>query len=141
LHTSNKNKPTNTTTKTFYREFSEGGNCIYYDEPNMLKAVEKRLGELKVTRLTLPDLALPEDIEKMMASGGYGALVGEGATDPNLAMHLEQLKGDVKTLGVLEFQLQTHFLRMQKRREGAEAELIGMELDNTHNNSGFKRED
>jgi len=128
----------------FFREFEEGGNCIWYNEPGMLAAVEKRLGSLKVTQLALPDLKLPAEIEKMMKNGGYGEYLGEGAENPLLALHLEQLKGDVRTLGVLEFQLQSHFLRMQKRREGTEGggediDLMAMEVEEKHASSGFGR--
>jgi len=96
-----------------------------------------------VTQLSLPELKLPDNIESMMANGGYGEFSGEGAVDPKLQLHLEQLKGDVKVLGVLEFQLQTQFLRMQKRREGGGDEggvrLDAMDLDSKHNSSGYKR--
>jgi hypothetical protein len=108
----------------------------------MLKAVEKRLGDLKVAQLALPDLALPDEIEQMMANGGYGSAAGEGAVDPDLAQHLEQLKGDVKTLGVLEFQLQTHFLRQQRKAAcedmEVEEQVGGLGVLEGHDTTGYQ---
>jgi len=100
--------------------FAEGGNCIYYDEGALLKGVEKRLGELPITEISYPELVLPENIVTMLKSGGYGEMADDshGMQNEELALHLESLKGEVKDLGVMEFQLQANYLRMRTREWG-----------------------
>ncbi|GMH78236.1 hypothetical protein TL16_g12787 [Triparma laevis f. inornata] len=124
------------------RLFEEGGNCRWNDEGRQLHDVEKRLGGLKVTELRLPELKLPQEIEDILKGGGFGAMAGSDASNPELALHLEQLAGDVKDLGVLEFNLQTNWLRGMRREQGGEGdeegeeELADMKLT-AHASTGF----
>ena len=72
-----------------------------------------------MTELKLPDLVLPEDIQTILKGGGFGEAAGTDASNPELALHLEQLAGNVKDLGVLEFNLQTNWLRNLRRKQTA----------------------
>lgn len=122
------------------RLFEEGGNCRWNDEGRQLHDVEKRLGGLKVTELKLPDLVLPDDIQAILKGGGFGEAAGADASNPELALHLEQLAGDVKDLGVLEFNLQTNWLRNLRRQADAnddDVKMRSLSVEQKHSSSMF----
>lgn len=104
------------------RELLERGGCtIWYDEANLLGAVEKRLGE------KIPELgqgySLPENLRRT-GSGGeasveYGSEVGKGggisAEDrARIEAHVQSLKPAVRELAGLEIEAQNIWLGMMQ---------------------------
>ena len=97
---------------------SAGGCCIWYDEPALLKGVEKRLG------------AQIESLDAFVArqpkggGGGapqFGATYGQakdGGLNEQTSAHLEQLAPAVSELAALEVRAQKAFLLGIKRELG-----------------------
>ena len=95
---------------------SAGGCCIWYDEPALLKGVEKRLG------------AQIESLDAFVAKGGggssqFGATYGQakdGGLTEQTSAHLEQLAPAVSELAALEVRAQKAFLLGIKRELGGD---------------------
>jgi len=61
---------------------------------------------------------------------------GKDASNPEFALHLAELSGEVKELGVLEFNLQTNWLRSMYRKVEEEGEEGGGGFDSLNIESG-----
>ena len=104
-----------------------GGCCIWYDEPKLLVAVEKRMGSTskgndeegsgaaatKIRELG-PGYALPDGIE----AAAYGEVRDSGG-DGGSSGHVEQLQGAVEELKSLETSATISFYSLQQRFNGA----------------------
>merc|ERR1712072_1057723 len=47
------------------RDFEKGGNCVWYDEPDLLKKVEAKLGQ-KVPTMDAADLTFPPELRDVV---------------------------------------------------------------------------
>ncbi|CAN0441018.1 unnamed protein product [Ascophyllum nodosum] len=97
---------------------SQGGCTIWYDEPNLLKAVETRL-HAPIAELD-PGYALPPSLS---GGGGeaspieYGGKVSEGGSSADRARleeHVQSLRPTVRELAGLEFKAQNIWLGMMQ---------------------------
>jgi ATP-dependent RNA helicase DDX1 len=100
------------------RELKERGGCtIWYDEPQYLSNIEKRL-DMKIPEL-LPDYSLPPEIAEL------GAVYGEDAVrsdaDSAVKRHVELLRPAVQDLGAMETAAQNLFLSYSLRFRSREA--------------------
>ena len=86
---------------------SEGGCCIWYDEPTLLKGVQTRLG----TTLETLDAFLirqPGGVASLTAQYGQAK---EGGLNDETAAHLAQLAPEIAQLAALETQAQLAYFR------------------------------
>jgi len=92
----------------------QGGHTIWYNEPELLKACEGRVGH-PIARLD-EDMGLPKEIAvKMKAQGGtYGEERGSGAR-ADVMERVERLRPVVKRLADLEVEAQHSFHNMKRR--------------------------
>jgi len=95
-----------------------GGCCTWYDEADLLSQVEKRLGGIKIPRMSSSNLNLPREISDAM---NRGVLFGsssqfEGKVKSDKAMNA--LRKAVKNLSYLEIRAQRSFFDMARRFGG-----------------------
>ena len=95
------------------------GNCVWYDEPSLIKQVEEHLTKNKVepTRLTWPDkMTIPENLQRILDGGGYGNLAGEDGdgTDPELLAKLSTLESKVHQVQATEVLLQNNYWKFKR---------------------------
>ena len=100
------------------RDFDAGGNCIWYDEPALLAAVEKRLGR-PIEELG-PGLSLPDGMGAAATGVAYGEMVddaagggGGGGGTAALAERVRALAGDVRELAAMEVEAQQIYLTLR----------------------------
>jgi len=105
-------KPWLSPTRSDVRTNDEGGHTIWYDEPALLKEVEKRLGH-PIQRLGL-DLKLPGSNPSKAGSVVYGKEKGGGHSKVT-AEHMEQLKPNVAALARLEVVAQTSYWSFKRK--------------------------
>ncbi|KAG2489591.1 hypothetical protein HYH03_011872 [Edaphochlamys debaryana] len=97
----------------------KGGHTIWYDEKELLGAIEARLGR------SIPamndDFSLPQDLAERLAAAGdkYGQQRG-GGVSKEVSEHLEAIAQNVQHLASLEWSVQTSFLRLKQRWQSAQ---------------------
>ena len=91
------------------RLVKQGGCCIFYDEPKLLKAVESKLGEA-VSRVA-DDLSLPSG----MKLKDYGRKLDE--KEQQVSARVESLRPAVEELCGMEVDLQSMWLHTRLRWE------------------------
>ena len=96
----------------------EGGCTVWFDEADLLTQVESRLHVAAIPRLQPPELALPEEIKKLLGSAKYGEAVSNNVVNETVARHVELLQPVVKDLVDLEFQAQSTWLALRQRYGG-----------------------
>ena len=87
-----------------------GGCCIWYDEPDLLKQVEKRLG--RPVESVGPDMALPAG---KLAAADYGAAKNGSGGDKPDHNHLAELRGPLERLRSLEVDAMASFYSIQRK--------------------------
>jgi len=101
----------------------EGGHTIWYDEPQLLQDIEKRLS--RPIAALLEDMSLPADIAARVgraegaAAAGYGQAPGDAARVAELSAHQAQVQPVVRTLAQLERDAQLSFFTLQQRFGGS----------------------
>ena len=92
------------------REFGKGGNCVWYDEPDLLKKVEEKLGQ-KVPRMEASDLTLPPELRDVV----FGE-VREGTEEEDKARtaRLANIAGDVDKLKEMEVRSQQAYFMLRE---------------------------
>jgi len=99
---------------------SEGGCCIWYDEPSLLKGVQTRLG----TTIETLDAFLIRQPGGVSNLTQYGQ-AKEGGLNDETAAHLAQLAPEIAQLAALETQAQLAYFRgsaLSALRKGGAAE-------------------
>ena len=91
---------------------SDGGHTIWYDEPKLLKDIEKRIGAT-VTPLG-PNYALPEAFGMHGGKDAYGKARDEKPNE-ELNAHLEAYAPNVRALAVLETKVQSSFWDLKRK--------------------------
>eukprot|EP01025_Chloroclados_australasicus_P054950 TRINITY_DN6577_c0_g1_i1.p1 TRINITY_DN6577_c0_g1~~TRINITY_DN6577_c0_g1_i1.p1 ORF type:complete len:753 (-),score=102.41 TRINITY_DN6577_c0_g1_i1:390-2648(-) len=94
------------------RTNEEGGHTTWYDEPQLLKDIEARLGQ-SISPLE-PDLSLPKQIKERLQGVKYGQQKGGGASKET-SEHLKVIQANVQNLAQLETSVQQSFLKMQTK--------------------------
>ena len=98
---------------------SAGGCCIWYDEPALLKGVEKRLG----AQIESLDAFVARQPKGGGGTSQFGATYGQakdGGLNEQTSAHLEQLAPAVSELAALEVRAQKAFLLGIKRELGGD---------------------
>ncbi len=100
---------------------SAGGCCIWYDEPALLKGVEKRLG----AQIESLDAFVARQPKGGGGSSQFGATsiygqAKDGGLNEQTSAHLEQLAPAVSELAALEVRAQKAFLLGIKRELGGD---------------------
>jgi ATP-dependent RNA helicase DDX1 len=92
------------------RDFGKGGNCVWYDEPELLKGVETKLGQ-KVPRMEASDLTLPPELRDVV----FGE-VREGTEEEDKARtaRLANIAGDVDKLKEMEVRSQQAYFMLRE---------------------------
>ena len=90
----------------------QGGCCIWYDEPELLAKVEKRLKQ-KIDVVPSAQ-AVQGIVKKLGGAAQYGQEKGGGAS-ALVAEHLEKLRPAVQVLSELEIEAQHNFWNMTKK--------------------------
>ena len=92
------------------REFGKGGNCVWYDEPELLKGVEAKLDQ-KVPRMEASDLTLPPELRDVV----FGE-VREGTEEEDKARtaRLANIAGDVDKLKDMEVRSQQAYFMLRE---------------------------
>ena len=84
------------------RDFDKGGNCVWYDEPELLKGVEAKLGQ-QVPRMDAADLTLPPELRDVV----FGEVrEGTEVEDKARTARLANIAGDVDKLKDMEVRSQ-----------------------------------
>lgn len=89
---------------------SEGGCTIWFNEPEYLREVEKRL-DMPIPELDPEDLSLPEELKSLNVA--YGELYVENEEALRSAFHLDLLAPRLHELVTMEHEAQNMFLRFQ----------------------------
>ena len=100
---------------------SEGGCCIWYDEPSLLKGVQTRLGTT-IETLDAFLIRQPGGVSNLTAQYGQAK---EGGLNDETAAHLAQLAPEIAQLAALETQAQLAYFRgsaLSALRKGGAAE-------------------
>ena len=92
------------------RDFDKGGNCVWYDEPDLLTKVEAKLGQ-KVPRMDAADLTLPPELRDVV----FGE-VREGTEEEDKARtaRLANIAGDVDKLKDMEVRSQQAYFMLRE---------------------------
>mmetsp|Transcript_24988 Transcript_24988/g.64939 ORF Transcript_24988/g.64939 Transcript_24988/m.64939 type:complete len:775 (+) Transcript_24988:177-2501(+) len=92
------------------RDFGKGGNCVWYDEPDLLTKVEEKLGQ-KVPRMEASDLTLPPELRDVV----FGE-VREGTEEEDKARtaRLANIAGDVDKLKEMEVRSQQAYFMLRE---------------------------
>ncbi len=92
------------------REFGKGGNCVWYDEPELLKGVEAKLDQ-KVPTMEASDLTLPPELRDVV----FGE-VREGTEEEDKARtaRLANIAGDVDKLKEMEVRSQQAYFMLRE---------------------------
>ena len=92
------------------RDFAKGGNCVWYDEPDLLTKVEEKLGQ-KVPRMEASDLTLPPELRDVV----FGE-VREGTEEEDKARtaRLANIAGDVDKLKDMEVRSQQAYFMLRE---------------------------
>ena len=92
------------------RDFAKGGNCVWYDEPDLLKGVEAKLGQ-QVPRMDAADLTLPPELRDVV----FGE-VREGTEEEDKARtaRLANIAGDVDKLKDMEVRSQQAYFMLRE---------------------------
>ncbi|PNH01214.1 ATP-dependent RNA helicase DDX1 [Tetrabaena socialis] len=101
------------------RTNDKGGHTIWYDEPSLLTAIEARLSR-PIPALG-DDLSLPPQLAQRTVAGGeqYGQHRG-GGVSKEVSEHLDAIAQNVSHLASLEWRVQSSFLRLKQRWQGAQ---------------------
>ena len=94
------------------RKLKERGGCtIWYNEPELLKNIENRLG------MEIPNLTSDFNLSESLASSGaiYGENANQDDYDPLAKKHLEELEPMVKELAEIEVLCQNMFLGYREK--------------------------
>ena len=100
---------------------SEGGCCIWYDEPSLLKGVQTRLGTT-IETLDAFLIRQPGGVSNLTVQYGQAK---EGGLNDETAAHLAQLAPEIAQLAALETQAQLAYFRgsaLSALRKGGAAE-------------------
>jgi ATP-dependent RNA helicase DDX1 len=92
------------------RDFDKGGNCVWYDEPDLLTKVEAKLGQ-QVPRMDAADLTLPPELRDVV----FGE-VREGTEEEDKARtaRLANIAGDVDKLKDMEVRSQQAYFMLRE---------------------------
>lgn len=93
------------------RDYAKGGNCLWYDEPGLLKKIEQRLGGETIAVVT-PEtgFALPEGMKVGVEYGAVGG--GRPAEQLESAKHAGWLTTRVSELQEVEKAAQDSYLKL-----------------------------
>ncbi|GKY97482.1 ATP-dependent RNA helicase ddx1 [Mayamaea pseudoterrestris] len=93
------------------RDFDEGGNCIWYDEPLLWEKIESLLSKNKVrgTKATYPFESLPPEIKRLVDSKGYGDFATQSDFDAEMTNTLKALKNRIHNVEMTESALQLNY--------------------------------
>jgi len=105
------------------------GNCIWYDEPQLLADVMRLLSKNNVVLAKIDGVKnqLPQDIEQIVKNQGYGDLkVGE-SSDLEIKKKVDKLRDQVRTIEATEAVLQGDYWDIQDAvtRASARYRVIG----------------
>jgi ATP-dependent RNA helicase DDX1 len=93
------------------RDYSQGGNCIWYDEPQCFKNITSMLktNNVEGTRDVYPITSLPADIQRIVDNKGFGDFANESSIDPSMEAKLKVLTNHVKEVEATESALQVRY--------------------------------
>ena len=92
-------------------DYDSGGNCIWYDEPLLLRGIEELLAtnNVSATKAPYPLESLPPDIKRIVDSKGYGDFLTAPAVDPEMMTRLKRLKRQIDDVEATESALQLNY--------------------------------
>mmetsp|Transcript_26416 Transcript_26416/g.39193 ORF Transcript_26416/g.39193 Transcript_26416/m.39193 type:complete len:741 (+) Transcript_26416:51-2273(+) len=90
---------------------SDGGCTVWFDEPEKLRAVEKRL-DMGIPQLDPVEFTLPEELACKYSD--YGEMCVDEDDGHNSGFSFELIKPAMQELASMEFQSQNIFLKLQK---------------------------
>jgi ATP-dependent RNA helicase DDX1 len=97
------------------RDFKDGGNCIWYDEPSLLGSIKHLLQENKVCPLqaAYPMESLPEDIQRIVDGKGYGESYEQGDDYNGMEDKVSCLRNQVNDVETTESALQLNYWHLR----------------------------
>jgi len=103
-------QPGNTPPCTDCRLFKDGGNCIWYNEPYLLRDVRNKLKETKFLDISYPNIVLPAEVDDILSSQSLQSI--EEATSSSSLTTRPKL---VQEIVALETKLQWDFFALQQK--------------------------